>query len=347
MGVGYDVLHQNNGLVQLGGFLLERDFKGQVLVVADTNVTPLYAPRVVESLREAGLKTHLLGIPVGERNKTLETISSLWRGFLETGLDRKSTVIALGGGVTGDLSGFSASTFMRGIPWVGLPTSVLAMVDSSLGGKTGCDLPEGKNLIGTFHSPRLVISDPSTLVTLPEEELRSGLSEVVKHGVIADPVLFEICTLGYEAVKARLSEVISRAMAVKIMVIENDPLDRGPRAALNFGHTVGHAIETVSGYRLRHGEAIAIGMVYEARLAERLHVAEPGLSGIISDTLRALGLSVELPPDLKCRDILRAIWYDKKKVLGALRLTLPTAIGKVLEGVEVSDFDMIMSGELE
>jgi 3-dehydroquinate synthase len=314
-----------------------------MVVVADSIVSPLYGKCVVDSLRSMGFKAQLLTIPAGEQYKTLDTVSFLWRGFLEAGLDRKSTVVALGGGVTGDLSGFAASAFMRGISWVGLPTSLLAMVDSSLGAKTGCDLPEGKNLIGTFHPPRLVLSDPNALSTLPEDELRSGLGEVVKHSVIADPALFELCARGYETVKARLPEIVRRAMAVKIKVIEADPFEHGLRTALNLGHTVGHALETVSGYRLRHGEAVAIGMVVEARLAERLAIAAPGLSEAIAVTLVGLGLPVRIPPGLPQADILRAMRFDKKIDSGIIHFVLPVEIGEVRVGVEVENLDLIFA----
>ena len=276
----------------------------------------------MKSVRKAGYEAHLLTIPAGEQNKTLETVVSLWRGFLEAGLDRKSTVVALGGGVTGDLAGFAASAFMRGIAWVGVPTSLLAMADSSLGGKTGFDLPEGKNLVGAFHSPRLVLADPDVLQTLPEVEFRSGMAEVVKHGIISDPALFALCAAGYEAVKNDLTNLVRRAMAVKIRIIEADPFERGLRAALNFGHTVGHALELVSGFRLRHGEAVAIGMVAEARLAERLALAGGGLSERIAETLRGLNLPVEIPPDLPRDDILKAMRVDKKEGRGHCPLCL-------------------------
>ncbi len=341
-GSGYDVVTQNGGLDRLGEMLREHDIGKTIVVVADSNVSPLYGERIVGSIRRAGFKAHILTIQAGEHYKTLETISSLLHGFLEAGLDRNSTVVGLGGGVTGDLSGFAASLFLRGIPWVGVPTSVLAMVDSSLGGKTGCDLPEGKNLIGAFHFPRLVLSDPQTLSTLPDEEVRSGLGEVVKHGVVGDQVLFQLCGMGFDAVKARLPEIIRRGIAVKIRIIEADPLEHGQRATLNFGHTVGHALETASGYRLRHGEAISIGMVAEARLAERLELAETGLSETIKETLMSLGLPVEIPPELQNTDVLRALWFDKKKDKGVIRFALPASIGKVHFGIEVKDLNLIM-----
>jgi len=341
MGEGYDVVIQAGGVDRLGEMLLEHGLVGTSAVVADSNVSPLYGQRVMESLRGAGCKAQLLTIPAGEQYKTLDTVSFLWRGFLEACLDRRSTVVALGGGVTGDLTGFAASAFMRGIPWVGVPTSLLAMVDSSIGGKTGCDLPEGKNLVGAFHSPRLVLSDPNTLSTLPDEDLRSGLGEVVKHGIIADPVLYELCAQGYDVVKAKLPEIVRRAMAVKIRFIEADPLERGRRAALNLGHTVGHALETVSGYRLRHGEAVAIGMVAEARLAEHFKIAGSGLSDAIADTLTGLGLPVRIPPDLPRLDILRALRFDKKIDSGVVRFALPVTIGEVRVGIEVDNLDLI------
>jgi shikimate kinase / 3-dehydroquinate synthase len=341
-GSGYDVVIQKGGLDRLGEMLVERDFGKMVAVVADSNVGPLYGEKVLESLNRLGFKTLLITIRAGERYKTLKTVSSLWHGFLGAGLDRNSAVVALGGGVTGDLSGFAAAMFLRGIPWVGVPTSVLAMVDSSIGGKTGCDLPEGKNLIGAFHFPSLVLSDPDTLATLPEVEVRSGLGEVVKHGIVGDRVLFQLCGRGIDAVRDSLPEIIRRAIAVKIKIIEADPLERGQRATLNFGHTIGHALETVSGYRLRHGEAIAIGMVAEARLAERLELADSGLSEAIEMTLRGLGLPVRIPSDLPRSDIRRAISYDKKKDKGIVRFALPVTIGEIRYGVEVQDLNMIM-----
>ncbi|MFH1524359.1 MAG: 3-dehydroquinate synthase [Chloroflexota bacterium] len=341
MGAGYDVLVKTGGLNGLGEMLQERGLGGPIALVSDSNVAPLYGEQVLKSVREAGFDTNLITIPAGEHNKTFQTVMDMWRGFLEAGLDRKSTVVALGGGVTGDLAGFAASTFMRGIAWVGLPTSLLAMSDSALGGKTGFDLPYGKNLVGAFHSPRLVLADPEVLQTLPEVEFRSGMAEVVKHGVISDPALFALCAAGTEAVKKDLADLVRHSMAVKIRIIEEDPFERGLRAALNLGHTVGHAIELVSDFKLRHGEAVAIGMVVEAQLAERLGLAKGGLSVQIAEALQALGLPVEIPPDLPHADILKAIQVDKKKAAGVVRFALPVAIGEVRTGVEIEDLDQI------
>ena len=339
MGAGYDVIVQEGGLDQLGEMLNARNLGGPVLVVSDTNVAPLYGERVLKSLSAAGYTASQLVIPAGEAHKTMETVEFLWRGCLEAGLDRKSTIVALGGGVVGDLAGFAAATFMRGCNWVAVPTTLLAMVDASLGGKTGFDLPEGKNLVGAFHPPRLVLADPDVLSTLPERELRAGMAEVVKHGVIADPELFNLCAQGWDTVIARLPEVVRRGMAVKVKVIEEDPYEQGVRAALNLGHTIGHAVELVSGFSLLHGEAVAIGMVAEARLAERLTVADRGLSETLEETLLALGLPVEIPENLPRADIIRAMKMDKKKAAGVVRFALPVKIGEVKVGVEVENLE--------
>jgi shikimate kinase / 3-dehydroquinate synthase len=344
MGADYDVIVQPGGLDGLGSLLREHRLDGPVALVTERNVGLLYTGRAVASLQDSGYPVQVLTNPAGEDAKTLETVSGLWQAFLQSGLDRCSTVVALGGGVTGDLAGFAAATYLRGVPWVAVPTSLLAMVDASLGGKTGIDLPEGKNLVGAFHPPRLVLADPETLSTLPEVELRSGLAEVVKHGIIADPALFQLCAAGPEAVKGELGGIVRRAMAVKVAVIQADPYERGPRAALNLGHTVGHAVESVSGYRLRHGEAVAIGMVTEARLAERLGIAAAGLSGRIAAALVCLDLPVEIPPELPRQALVEAMRVDKKKAAGVVRFSLPADIGRVETGVAVEDLSSIFSG---
>ena len=342
MGAGYDAIVQEGGLDRLGEMLKSRNLGRPVLVVSDMNVAPLYGERVLKSLQSAGYVASQLLIPAGEAYKNLETVVSLWRGCLEAGLDRKSTVLALGGGVVGDLAGFVAGTYMRGCSWVAVPTTLLAMVDASLGGKTGFDLPEGKNLVGAFHPPRLVLADPDVLSTLPEREMRAGLAEVVKHGVIADQGLFELCAQGWKAVIPRLPEVVRRGMAVKVKIIEEDPYEKGIRAALNLGHTVGHAVELVSGFNLLHGEAVAIGMVAEARLAERLSVAGRGLSEVLAETLLGLGLSVEIPEYMDRVELIRAMKMDKKKAAGVVRFALPAKIGEVKVGVAVENLEEVL-----
>ncbi len=336
----YDVVVQNGALDRLGAMLKQRGCQSPI-IATDENVAKLYGDRLTAILSAAGFAANVVSIPAGESHKTLDSVHQLWLGFLEAGLDRKSTVVALGGGVLGDLAGFAASTFMRGVDWVAVPTTLLAMVDASLGGKTGFDLPEGKNLIGSFHPPRLVLADPEVLASLPKEEIRSGMAEVVKHGVIADPELFALCARGLEWAQANLEEIIRRAVAVKIAIIEDDPYEKNVRASLNFGHTVGHAVELVSRFRLRHGEAVAIGMVAEARLAERLMLARKGLSDTIAATLSRLGLPVSIPDDLPREELVRAMRRDKKKVRGVVRFALPAEIGRV-ELVEVGDLEMAL-----
>ena len=341
MGQGYDVRIFPGAVDALGQLLLARGLKGPAAVVSDDQVGRLYGPQVLSSLAQSGYAARLVTFPAGEAFKTMETVMRLWEGFLAAGLDRGSTVVALGGGVAGDLAGFAAATYLRGVRWVVLPTTLLAMVDSSLGGKTGADLPQGKNLVGAFHPPSLVLADPQVLASLPEAELRSGMAEVVKHGVLGDPDLFACCAGGWEAVRGRdpsrpdWSELVRRAMAVKVRVIQEDPYEQGRRATLNLGHTIGHALEAASAFRLRHGEAVAIGMVAEARLAERMGLAEPGLAVTIAGALDALGLPTEIPGGLDRNAIRRMLEVDKKRAAGTVRFALPTRIGEVQTGVAV------------
>ena len=305
------------------------------IIVTDENVANHHLKRI-------NIEKSII-IPAGEEHKNLETVSHLWKSFLENGLDRKSTVIALGGGVVCDLTGFAASTYMRGIDWLAIPTTLLAMVDASIGGKTGFDLPEGKNLVGSFHPPKLVLADPSLLLTLSDRELRSGMAEVVKHGIIADPELFAMCNRGMDWVKNNLETIVKRAMAVKIQIIEQDPYEKGIRANLNLGHTVGHAVELVSGFKLSHGEATAIGMTVEAKYAERIGIAGKGLAEKIADTLSALGLPIPIPRELPREEILRAMRADKKKSARSIRFPLPVKIGRVeLIAARVEDFESVL-----
>lgn len=307
------------------------------IIVTDENVAKHHLEKIQNLFNAKSIV-----VPAGEEHKNLETVSRLWDAFLENGLDRKSTVIALGGGVIGDMAGFAASTYMRGVDWIAIPTTLLAMVDASLGGKTGFDLPQGKNLIGSFHPPKLVIADPSILTTLPERELRSGMAEVVKHGIISDPDLFAMCQRGMDWVKDNLEEVVKRAMAVKIKVIEADPYEKGFRAALNLGHTVGHAVELVSKFELRHGEAISIGMAAEARYVARVGLAGSGVVEAIESTLSSLGLPIQIPAELPREEIIRAMRVDKKKNAKAIRFALPIEIGKV-ELVDVADLEHVIA----
>ena len=342
MGAAYTALVQRGGLAQLGDLLRAQGLRGPVALVSDEQVAGFWAETAVASLQSAAYATHTILMPAGEEHKTLQTVASFWEAFLAAGLERGSTIVALGGGVVGDLAGFAAATYLRGVSWVSVPTSLLAMVDASLGGKTGADLPQGKNLIGAFHPPRLVLADPAVLATLPEAELRSGLGEVVKHGIIGDPALFELCARGWTAVSADWDELVRRATAVKIAVIEEDPFEQGRRAALNLGHTIGHAVELVSGFRLRHGEAVAIGTVLAARLSVQMGLAGEGLVGEVTAVLHNLGLPTQIPAELDRDAIVTAVGVDKKRKGGKVKFALPVKIGEVRVGVDVPNWQQIL-----
>jgi shikimate kinase / 3-dehydroquinate synthase len=343
MGHDYDVILHEGSLEELPEYFTSKRVGGPVAIVCDENVASLYGNSLGKLFPREGKETgpaDWIILPPGEGQKKLESVVLFWERFLEAGLDRKSTVVAVGGGVIGDLAGFAASTYLRGIAWVNIPTSLLAMVDASIGGKTGFNLPEGKNLVGSFHPASLVLACPSFLESLPEIEFRSGLAEVVKHGILADPELFDLCAEGTEHVRKNLVEVVRRAMAVKVDVILEDPYEKGRRAMLNLGHTVGHAIEKVSEYKIRHGEAVSMGMVAEAKLSERLGIAKNGLSGRIRSVLQRLGLPVEIPAGLKREGLIEAMRMDKKREQGIVRFPLPVEIGKVQLGVGVPDLEM-------
>jgi len=299
-------------------------------IITDDIVGPLYASRVVESFTDA--RVDVLTIPTGERHKTRESWARLTDELLAAGFGRDSTVVALGGGVVGDLAGFVAATFMRGIPVVQLPTTLLAMIDSSVGGKTGVDTPAGKNLVGAFHPPSLVISDPAALATLPPEQLRSGLAEAIKHGVIADERYFERVVADLPTLLAQPSGpgmlgLISRSVEIKADVVARDEREGGLRKTLNFGHTLGHAIESESGYRLLHGEAVAIGMVLESVLAERVGVAEAGTARRVRDAVERAGLPASRPEDMNADRVLAATRSDKKARRGTAEFALPRRVG--------------------
>jgi 3-dehydroquinate synthase len=277
-------------------------------------------------------------MPDGEAHKTLETLAGLYDQFVEGGLDRSGAVLALGGGVTCDVAGFAAATYMRGVPVVQVPTTLLSMVDASVGGKTAVDLPQGKNLVGAFKQPALVAIDPDVLATLPPPERASGMAELIKHGVLADPALFMELAAGPPDPGA-WSRWIARSLQVKIEVVEEDPFERGRRAVLNLGHTAGHALEQFSGYRMRHGEGVSIGMLVAARIAVELGLAEAGLPEEIGVVLNAHRLPTSCPPmegaPIDARAVWEAMGRDKKKRGKVLRWILPRRVGavEIVEGV--------------
>jgi 3-dehydroquinate synthase len=311
-------------------------------------VGPLYASRVSASF---DAHADVLTVPAGEHHKTRESWARLTDQLLAAGFGRDTTIIALGGGVVGDLAGFVAATFMRGIPVVQLPTTLLAMIDASVGGKTGVDTPAGKNLVGAFHPPSLVLSDPSVLTTLPAEQLRSGLAEAIKHGVIADERYFERTVADLSALLSRPSgaemlALIARSVEIKAAVVARDEREGGVRKTLNFGHTLGHAIESESGYRLLHGEAVAIGMVLESALAERIGIAEPATLRRVRDAVERAGLPSSLPEGMDADRVLAATRSDKKARRGMAEFALPRRVGAMAGSetdwaVRVDDGDVL------
>ena len=331
--IGPDLLHD--------GERLAAHARGRhVLLVSDSNVAPLYAAAVAGALRQArpalSVATHVM--PAGEAHKTLASFGQVIDALAALGASRDATVYALGGGVVGDLAGFAAACWMRGIDCVQLPTTLLSMVDSSVGGKTAVDIPQGKNLVGAFHPPRAVIADTGALRTLPPRELRAGLAEVVKYGALGDPLFFEWLESERAPLLAgddrALAEAIARSCGHKAAIVERDPLERGERALLNLGHTFGHAIEAEQGYAgadrdaLNHGEAVAVGMVLAARLSAMLGMAPESDTERLRSLLRAYGLPVDVPPGLVPAELLGRMRLDKKNLAGRLRLVLWRGIGK-------------------
>lgn len=338
VGTGYAWHAHAGGLRETGALARRTTGATHAVVVSEPRVERRYGAAVTRALVEAGIETSIVRVASGERAKDARTLSSLWRAFARAGLGRDGLVVALGGGSVGDLAGFAAATYARGIAWIGIPTTVLAQVDASLGGKTAIDLPEGKNLAGAFHDPRAVLADTATLASLPDRDLRSGMAEVVKAGIVADADLVaQLERLAPRIVardEAALFAAIVSAAAVKADVVAGDPLEAGERMSLNLGHTLGHGIEAASRYRYSHGEAVALGTVFACALAAELGLARPELRERVETLLAAIGLPVRarIPP--------RAwgfVGRDKKRRAGRLRWVLPRRLGTVSLVEEVPD----------
>ena len=328
-----------------------------VLVVSDENVAPLYATRLREALAHAPgkpVRVETLVLPGGEAHKNLAAVAKVLDALAQLGATRDACVLALGGGVVGDIAGFAAACWMRGVDFVQFPTTLLAMVDSSVGGKTGIDHPAGKNLIGAFHQPRAVVADLDILATLPDRELRAGLAEVVKTACIGDADFFAWLEAHADALLARDPEALGHAIAAccrfKAGVVARDERETGERALLNFGHTFGHALEAEAGYgTLLHGEAVAAGMVLAARLSACLGKAEPSDTRRLAGLLRRFGLPVAPPPGLSADALLARMRLDKKNRAGALRLILWRGIGRaeIAENVQYAEVLAFLRAEAE
>jgi 3-dehydroquinate synthase len=304
------------------------------VIITDDTVGPLYAARASASFGPTPVE--VLTIRAGERSKTRATWARLTDDLLARGCGRDTAVIALGGGVVGDLAGFVAATFMRGIPVVQVPTTLVAMIDAAFGGKTGVDTPAGKNLVGAFHPAAAIVVDPTVLGTLPTVQLRAGLAEAIKHGVVADAKYFErtvaalpVCLSAQGPATPEMHALISGSIAIKTSTVASDVREGGRRKILNFGHTIGHAVEAASDYQMLHGEAVAIGMALEARLAEHAGIATGGTTGAICAALERAGLPVRLPATATVADIVARTHVDKKARGGAVEYALPRAVGEM------------------
>jgi 3-dehydroquinate synthase len=327
----YDVTIAGGALHTVGDVVRAVAPAHRYALITDSRVAPLYGDRVRSALGTN--ETTLFTVPAGEEWKTRESWSTLTDQMLGAGFGRDSTVIALGGGVVGDLAGFVAATFMRGVAFVQVPTTLLAMIDASIGGKTGVDTPAGKNLVGAFHQPAAVVADPDVLQTLPANHLRAGLAEAIKHGVIADArylesvVAFGVSIQSSEPDGPRLAHLVASSVEIKANVVRRDERESGLRKTLNFGHTLGHAIELETGFRLLHGQAVAIGMTLESEIAEELGIAERGTAAAIREAVARVGLPSAIPTGLSAEAIIRATHADKKSRGGQPEYALPSRIG--------------------
>jgi 3-dehydroquinate synthase len=330
----YDITIGNNILDGIGDNLTVFGLSPKIAIISNPTVFALYGGRVSASIKKAGFDLITVIIPDGEEYKDLLWLQHIYNDLLKHRLDRSSALIALGGGVIGDITGFAASTYMRGISCIQVPTTLLAQVDSSVGGKTGVNHKLGKNMIGTFWQPGLVWLDVETLKTLPKRELLAGLAEVIKYGVIYDGELFDFLEINKDKIlhldNQALTHIVKRSCEIKADVVSKDERESGLRAILNYGHTIGHAIETVTGYtRFIHGEAVAIGMHLEARLAQLLNYIDKDQVSRIKALIDSYGLPSGMPEEIDENSILSSMQLDKKTVAGELKFILPEKIGSV------------------
>lgn len=339
----YDIII-GTGLMDRAGEYLRTVTKGDtVMLVCGDIVAQLHAPRVRYALEQAGYRVAQFVYPHGEQSKTTETYFALLNALAEAGLTRSDTILALGGGVTGDLAGFAAATYQRGIGYVQMPTTLLAAVDSSVGGKTAIDLPAGKNLAGAFYQPGLVLCDLDALATLPEDVVTDGCAEVIKYGVIWDEALFSRLHGG---IQDHLEAIIARCVTIKAEVVGQDEFDRGLRGILNFGHTVGHAVEKCSHFGVSHGCAVAIGMVIVTKAAALAGVCAPDVFDRVLALVKHYGLPVHTEFDADA--LLAAMLSDKKRAGGTISLIVPEKIGKVsIKNMTLEDMDAFLRPALE
>ncbi len=337
----YPIFIEDGIMAEIGADLVNRCIAKRYAVIADDLVARLYGSTLMRSLEDAGIAAELLTFPHGEASKNLHTFTELASRLAQLGIDRKDGLIALGGGVTGDLTGFLAASYLRGIPFVQVPTTLLSQVDSSVGGKTGVDIPEGKNLVGAFYQPKAVYIDTAVLTTLPQQELLGGLAEVIKYGVICDFDFFVFLERHLDKIlgldRDSVQEMIFTCCRIKAEVVAADERESDLRRILNFGHTIGHAVEAASDFTIIHGLAVAIGMVAALRLSVANELCRKQDAGRIAALINAFGLPTEIPPELDRERIKKYLLTDKKTVAGSVFFVLPTTIGKVIITNEVSE----------
>ena len=324
---GYPIYIEEGMLSKIGEMIHEKFKCRKIMIVSDDNVFPLYGQEMIDRLEKYFVCDSVV-IPHGEKSKNIQTLPEIYQKFLEAKLTRSDLVIALGGGVVGDIAGFAAATYLRGVPYVQVPTSLLAQVDSSVGGKTAVDLGEGKNLVGAFYQPKMVVIDPNVLDTLPKRYLSDGMGEVIKYGCIMDAELFSILEgSSLTNMKEMRTEIIARCVNSKRIVVEKDEFDTGDRLILNFGHTIGHAIEQAHAYsKESHGEAVGIGMYQLTALAEQMNLTEQGTSQRIKNLLNLYELPTEC--NMKLKDLKKVILLDKKNLDHKLKIILIRRIGE-------------------
>ena len=345
---GYDIQIGSGLLSSAVEFVAERGGAKHVVVITDSNVDPLYGDAVADRFVSAGIESQVLIVEAGEKSKSPEVATDLWQTMIDEGCDRQTMVIAVGGGVVGDLAGFVASTFARGLRFFQVPTTLLAQVDSSVGGKVGINLEGAKNMVGAFWQPQGVLIDTDVLATLPEREFLAGLAEVIKYGVILDEEFFGFLEKECDAVLARdadaMRHIVQRSCRLKADVVEEDELElSGRRAILNYGHTYGHALEAATGYSsLLHGEAISIGMVCASRLALSLGMCDQACLQRQMDLFQRYRLKVSVPDEVDHQDLTRLMWHDKKVKDGKIHFILPKRIGEV-ETVEGPDEGQVLA----
>ncbi len=335
----YEIHIGSSMLMQTGHLLKESGFAGKLVIVTTPIVKRLYGDALKKNLTGAGFRAVILLVPDGEEQKSLEAAGRLYNELTDLHAERTTLLLALGGGVIGDLTGFVAATYLRGVPLVQIPTTLLAQVDSSIGGKVAVNCGRLKNMVGAFYQPKLVISDIDALKSLTLRELGDGLAEIIKYAVIRDKGLFTYLESNLDRIKSLdaevVEEVVFRASRIKARVVERDERDLGIRNILNYGHTVGHAIETVSDFEVGHGGAVAIGMMAAARISNQLSIFDTGELDRLKDVIERAGLPTEIP-DLEVDSILQAMKHDKKISRGRIRFILPKSIGEVFITDEVS-----------